>query len=84
MHLTILKQFSSIHTGMSTVGREIFTLKIIRAKNLRVVKFSWFCSIHRSSSRDFIFCVFNSRGWSRHEIIFTVKFSQSTVYRGMT
>ena len=84
MHLTLLKQCSSIHTGMSTVGREIFTLKIIHVKNFRVVKFSWFCSIHRSSLRDFIFCVFNFRGWSRRKIIFTVKFSRSTVYRGMT
>ena len=74
MHLTLLKQCSSIHTGMSTVGWEIFMLKIIRAKNFHV-KFSWFCSIHRSSSRDFIFCVFNFRGWSRREITFTVKFS---------
>ena len=30
---------------LQKVDREIFTLKIIHAKNFRVVKFSWFCSI---------------------------------------
>ena len=44
--------------------REIFTLKIIRMNNFRVVKFSWFRSIHWSSPRDFIFRMFNFRGWS--------------------
>ena len=31
--------------GLTTVDREIFTLKIIRVKNFRVVKFSRFRSI---------------------------------------
>ena len=30
-----------------TVDREIFTLKIIRVKNFRGVKFSWFCLIRK-------------------------------------
>ena len=29
---------------LSTVDREIFTLKIICVKNFRAVRFSWFCS----------------------------------------
>ena len=33
---------SSLHCPNYTVDREIFTLKIIRMKNVRVVKFSWF------------------------------------------
>ena len=34
-----------VRDGCTTVDWEIFTLKIIRMKNFRVVKFSWFHSI---------------------------------------
>ena len=35
------------HTFATTMDREIFTLKIIRVKNFRVVKFLWFLSIRK-------------------------------------
>ena len=41
----IFQEIESIPTPRLTVDREIFMLKIIRIKNFRVDKFSWFRSI---------------------------------------
>ena len=49
----INREFVDSVQQLCTVGWEIFTLKIICTKNFRIVKFSWFRSIHE------IFC----NGW---------------------